>query len=160
MKEIKYGKILEQVFVIPPISMLEVKSGRWRKRKKLWYSLGIESELGRDENLLNLEALMKRMKQNSTSIFDPVLCECMYRWFTKEDDKILDCFAGGSVRGIVASKLKRNYTGIDISKNQIEHNKLQGSKICESHIPNWICDNALNVDKLDEKYDFLFSCPP
>ena len=160
MKEIKYGKILEQIFVIPPISMLEVKSGRWRKRKKLWYSLGIESELGRDENLLNLEALMKRMKQNSTSIFDPVLCECMYRWFTKEDDKILDCFAGGSVRGIVASKLKRNYTGIDISKNQIEHNKLQGSKICESHIPNWICDNALNVDKLDEKYDFLFSCPP
>tara|TARA_B100000686_G_scaffold341426_1_gene418805 strand:+ start:402 stop:1316 length:915 start_codon:yes stop_codon:yes gene_type:complete len=160
MQEIKYGKILEQIFVIPPISMLEVKSGRWRKRKKLWYSLGIESELGRDENLLNLEALMKRMKQNSTSIFDPVLCECMYRWFTKEDDKILDCFAGGSVRGIVASKLKRNYTGIDISKNQIEHNKLQGSKICESHIPNWICDNALNVDKLDEKYDFLFSCPP
>ena len=160
MKEIKYGKILEQIFVIPPISMLEVKSGRWRKRKKLWYSLGIESELGRDENLLNLEALMKRMKQNSTSIFDPVLCECMYRWFTKEDDKILDCFAGGSVRGIVASKLKRNYTGIDISKNQIEHNKFQGSKICESHIPNWICDNELNVDKLDEKYDFLFSCPP
>ena len=84
----------------------------------------------------------------------------MYHWFTKEDDKILDCFSGGSVRGIVASKLKRNYTGIDLSKNQIEHNIIQGSKICESHIPNWICDNGLNVDKLNEKYDFLFSCPP
>ena len=151
---------LEQVFVIPPISVLDVKSGRWKKRKKLWKSLGIESELGRDENLLSLSKLMKKMRQNATSIFDPVLCECMYRWFTKEDDKILDCFAGGSVRGIVASKLKRNYTGVDLSKNQIEHNIVQGSKICESHMPKWICDNGLNVDKLNDKYDFLFSCPP
>jgi DNA modification methylase len=103
---------------------------------------------------------MKKMRQNATSIFDPVLCECMYRWFTKEDDNILDCFAGGSVRGIVASKLKRNYTGIDLSENQIKHNIMQGNKICESHKPNWIYDNALNVDKLEKKFDFLFSCPP
>jgi len=151
---------LEQVFVIPPISVLDVKSGRWKRRKKLWKGLGIESELGRSENLLSLSKLMKKMRQNATSIFDPVLCECMYRWFTKEDDKILDCFAGGSVRGIVASKLKRNYTGVDLSKNQIEHNIHQGSKICKSHIPKWICDNGLNVDKLNDKYDFLFSCPP
>ena len=108
---------LEQVFVIPPISVLDVKSGRWKKRKKIWKSLGIESDLGRAENLLSLSALMKRMRQNDTSIFDPVLCECMYRWFTKEGDNILDCFSGGSVRGIVASKLKRNYTGIDLSEN-------------------------------------------
>jgi DNA modification methylase len=151
---------LEQVFVIPPISVLDVKSGRWKKRKKIWKSLGMESDLGRAENLLSLSALMKRMKQNDTSIFDPVLCECMYRWFTKEGDNILDCFAGGSVRGIVASKLKRNYTGIDLSENQIEHNIMQGKKICESYMPNWICDNGLNVDKLEKKFDFLFSCPP
>ena len=79
---------LEQVFVIPPISVLDVKSGRWKRRKKLWKSLGIESELGRSENLLSLSDLMKRMRQNTTSIFDPVLCECIYHWFTKEDDKI------------------------------------------------------------------------
>ena len=151
---------LEQVFVIPPLSVLDVKSGRWKKRKKSWKSLGIESELGRGENLMGLSDLMKRMRQNTTSIFDPVLCECMYRWFTKEDDEILDCFAGGSVRGIVASKLKRNYTGIDLSENQIQHNIMQGNKICESHMPNWICDNGLNVDKLEKKFNFLFSCPP
>ena len=151
---------LEQVFVIPPLSVLDVKSGRWKKRKKSWKSLGIESELGRGENLMGLSDLMKKMRQNTTSIFDPVLCECMYRWFTKEDDEILDCFAGGSVRGIVASKLKRNYTGIDLSENQIGHNIMQGKKICDSHMPNWICDNGLNVDKLEKKFNFLFSCPP
>ena len=37
---------------------------------------------------------------------------------------------------------------------------MQGKKICDSHMPNWICDNGLNVDKLEKKFDFLFSCPP
>ena len=30
---------LEQVFVIPPISVFDVKSGRWKKRKKLWQAI-------------------------------------------------------------------------------------------------------------------------
>ena len=34
---------LEQVFVIPPISVLDIKSGRWKRLKKLWKELGIES---------------------------------------------------------------------------------------------------------------------
>ena len=40
-----------------------------------------------------------------TSIFDPVLCELVYRWFCPSKGKILDPFAGGSVRGIVAAHL-------------------------------------------------------
>ena len=40
-----------------------------------------------------------------TSIFDPVLCELIYRWFCIPNSKILDSFAGGSVRGIVAGYL-------------------------------------------------------
>ena len=34
--------------------------------------------------------------------------------------KFLAAATSNSVRGIVASKLKRNYTGIDLSKNQIK----------------------------------------
>ena len=30
-----------------------------------------------------------------TSVFDPVLCECMYRWYVPQGGKILDPFAGG-----------------------------------------------------------------
>ncbi len=40
--------------------------------------------------------------QSGTSIFDPVLCELAYRWFCPPGGLILDPFAGGSVRGIVA----------------------------------------------------------
>jgi hypothetical protein len=49
-----------------------------------------------------------------TSIFDPVLCELAYRWFCPPGGLVLDPFAGGSVRGIVAAKLGRQYVGYDL----------------------------------------------
>ncbi|KKK48239.1 hypothetical protein LCGC14_3147140, partial [marine sediment metagenome] len=58
-----------------------------------------------------------------TSIFDPVLCEIAYRWFSPPDGRVLDPFAGGSVRGIVAAYLGRDYTGIDLSLPQVEANR-------------------------------------
>ena len=133
---------LEDHYVIPPLSVLDVKQKRWKDRRKEWLKLGIQSELGREDNLLGLSELMSK-KQNRTSIFDPVLCEIMYTWFTKAGDTILDPFAGGSVRGIVASQLKRNYTGIDLSEKQLEHNRQQAQDLCQSHVPTWIHDLSL-----------------
>lgn len=62
---------------------------------------------------------------SGTSIFDPVLCELSYRWFSPPGGRILDPFAGGSVRGIVAAALGRNYVGIDLRPEQIEANREQ-----------------------------------
>src|SRR5262245_16475161 len=56
---------------------------------------------------------------SGTSIFDPVLCEMAYRWFTPPGGLVLDPFAGGSVRGIIASMLGRRYVGIDLSATQL-----------------------------------------
>lgn len=42
------------------------------------------------------------MAYSATSIFDPVLCELAYRWFCPQGGAIIDPFAGGSVRGVVA----------------------------------------------------------
>jgi hypothetical protein len=36
-------------FVIPPFSVLDARSGVWRERKARWMSLGIRSEIGRDD---------------------------------------------------------------------------------------------------------------
>lgn len=96
------------------------------------------------------------------SIFDPVLCEVLYYWFTVKNSKILDPFAGGSVRGIVASKLGHKYVGVDLREEQIIANKKQAKKILNGeNIPNWICGNSVNIDKLiDDEFDFVFSCPP
>jgi hypothetical protein len=61
----------------------------------------------------------------ATSIFDPVLCELAYRWFSAEGHRILDPFAGGSVRGLVAAMLGRSYTGNDLSAVQVAANQEQ-----------------------------------
>lgn len=98
-----------------------------------------------------------------TSIFDPVLTELMYNWFCPKEGHILDPFAGGSVRGIVAGTLNRDYTGIDLSKNQIKENRKQAEKIQPEKKPTWIVGESFNVmakQLSKEKFDFIFTCPP
>lgn len=151
-------RTLKDIFVVPPISVLDVKQKYWKDRRKDWLSLNIQSELGRTENLLKLSTLLKK-KQKGTSVFDPVLCEIMYRWFTKENDSIYDPFAGGSVRGIVASKVKRKYLGVDLRESQILHNKVQATELCKTHKPTWLCGSSNEVH-LDGMFDFIFTCPP
>lgn len=74
---------------------------------------------------------------------------------------ILDPFAGGCVRGVLASLLGQNYVGIELNPEQVEANdrrlvalNLSGAK--------WINDDSLNVDLhvADDTMDFVFSCPP
>lgn len=99
---------------------------------------------------------------SGTSIFDPVLCELAYRWFCPPEGTILDPFAGGSVRGIVASKLGRNYIGVDLSARQIEANRQQAEIICDEPLPTWLVGDSREIATLaaDVAADFIFSCPP
>ncbi|MGL5097553.1 MAG: hypothetical protein ACRDD1_18340, partial [Planctomycetia bacterium] len=96
-----------------------------------------------------------------TSIFDPVICELAYRWFCPPGGRILDPFAGGSVRGIVAAKLGREYLGVDLRPEQIDANRAQASAICGDAPPQWIVgDSREAIPDLDVAADFVFSCPP
>ena len=101
---------------------------------------------------------------SGTSIFDPVLCELAYRWFSPEGGTVLDPFAGGSVRGIVAAKLGRQYIGHELRQEQVDANRAQGSELCgdDEHQPAWICGDSRNIDRTcaDVDADFIFSCPP
>lgn len=99
-----------------------------------------------------------------TSIFDPVLCELIYKWFCPQGGEVFDPFAGGSVRGIVAAVLGLGYTGLDLSLAQIEANKQQAEEILpEQKKPEWIIGDAWVSDLLlprGKHYDLVFSCPP
>jgi len=84
---------LRSRFIEPPFSILDARSGDWRKRKDKWITLGIESELGRDAECqigANDLDYMPSMK-SGTSIFDPALCELMYRWFVPPIEKRYKC---------------------------------------------------------------------
>lgn len=99
---------------------------------------------------------------SGTSIFDPVLTELAYRWFCAPGGLILDPFAGGSVRGIVAAKLGRRYLGIDLRAEQIEANEAQAVAICPEAMPDWRVGDSREIGVIAEgaEADFLFSCPP
>lgn len=95
------------------------------------------------------------------SVFDPVLCELAYRWFCPPGGRVLDPFAGGSVRGIVAALLARDYTGIDLRPEQVAANERQADRLCDLPGPSWVIGDARLVKQLAPgEYDFLFSCPP
>lgn len=97
-----------------------------------------------------------------TSIFDPVLCELVYRWFMPQAGSIFDPFAGGSVRGIVASELGMQYTGIDLREVQIIANRDQAATICKKSHPVWVVGDSRNGLGLitEPSFDLVFSCPP
>jgi ParB-like chromosome segregation protein Spo0J len=159
---------LADKFLISPFSILNAREGWWQARKKAWLSLGIKSEEGRDNNLLSsLNKLAKNSDQGAqsdNSIFDPVLCELTYLWFSMPNAIIVDPFAGGSVRGIVASKLKRQYIGHELRQEQVDANREQGSVICvnDEMPPAWICGDSRNITNTckDVQADLIFSCPP
>lgn len=238
---------LAQRFKLPPFTVLDARQGIWQDRKRAWLALGIQSEVGRGENLLNMsdtvlepdpvkraEMIKQREKKNKTSafgqefilgaqpgvdgkpggqgklapggggggawiggpktassdkygregeadvvldengqplasktgtsIFDPVLTELIYSWFVPPAGLILDPFAGGSVRGIVAAKLKRIYVGIELRAEQIAANEKQAEKICVEGDtrPLWIEGDSTNAKELTDggAFDFIMACPP
>jgi len=103
-----------------------------------------------------------------TSVFDPVLCELVYRWFCPPGGRVLDPFAGGSVRGILAAKLGRHYVGVDLSGSQIAENLTQAKQIVSEGEPKprWIVGDSRELpEHLKGKhgkkpFDLLFTCPP
>lgn len=100
------------------------------------------------------------MSDTGTSIFDPVLCETQYAWFSRKGDSIIDPFAGGSVRGIIAVEMGRHYKGVDLRKEQIEAN-IKNAEICTGEQPEWICGDSVNIKAIAPgEYDFMFTCPP
>jgi len=96
-----------------------------------------------------------------TSVFDPVLCELAYRWFSPMGGVVLDPFAGGSVRGIVAAKCGREYVGVDLSEAQIQANEEQAATITPDNKPRWIVGDSRDIAELvPGEYDLVFTCPP
>lgn len=159
---IDHGSLADK-FIVPPFSVLDTKQGYWQDRKKQWLEFGIKSEVGRDARAFTTEKIAEsygRSSKSGVSIFDPVLTEIMYKWFCPSGGAIYDCFAGGSVRGIVADKLGYKYTGIDLRQEQIDANYENASDL--NLTPVWYCDDSLNADKYidDDSVDMIFSCPP
>lgn len=178
-------------FGLPPFSTLNTRSQDWQALKRKWNALGIRSWEGRPQELISTgssavyggssawageirSAGTDEVEGNfSTSIFDPVLAEIAYEWYAPKEGWILDPFAGGSTRGVVASKIGRRYIGVDLREEQVAANYAQAAEVCTPNdpAPIWRCGNSLRLPQildgalaggldLPSGFDFLFSCPP
>lgn len=98
------------------------------------------------------------------STFDPVLCEVLYSWFCPKDGLVLDPFAGGSVRGLVAEFLGLEYHGIDLRAEQVLSNYKNSIELFpEGAKALWHQGDSnvlLENGDFNHQYDFVFSCPP
>ena len=177
---VRGGGKLRADFVCPPFSVLDAGQGSWQTRKREWLELGIDSGDGRDDALLGAGLAALTPGLTGTSIFDPVLAECAYKWFCPRPTKggppvlVVDPFAGGSCRGIVASKLGLLYVGTDVSARQVKANRAQVATVCADceHQPMWIIGDGEDVAEhlatalaelglsANTRADFLLTCPP
>lgn len=174
------GPVAER-FTLPPFTLLDARSGDWQERQRAWLTIGLRGEVGRADNANGASRqkssvyLVKSAEGaystggelieggevgNSASVFSPVVCELAYRWFSPEGGQVVDPFAGGSVRGIVAGALGRQYWGCDLRPEQIAANEAQADEIAPRVRPVWVCGDSMETLASAPEADFVFSCPP
>lgn len=133
-------------YTVPPFSVLDTRQGYWQSRRTRWMNYGLGRELharnveaGRNrhgESAANVMSLQQTASgdRQVVSVFDPVLAEIAYKWWCPQGGSVLDPFAGGAVRGVVASVLGHEYVGVDIS--EIRSHRTAGSRRALS-VPSW-----------------------
>ena len=181
---------LNRRFGVPPFTILDARQGYWKERKASWIASGVAGpQLGRGAELTfsqtaqsahhyahksELEAKLGQSlswpefwlarpdlrPMTQTSEFDPVLAEMAMIWFVPPGGLVLDPFAGGPVRGLVAHKLGRRYVGVELRPEQIEANRLAAEAL-DAGDPQWILGDSRDVQTLAPgEYDALLTCPP
>ena len=163
------GQPLNARFVAPMISVLDARSGDWQKKKLWWRALGVNE--GHNEQTNTSQPKLKKFSR--TSVFDPVLAECIYLWFAPAAGTVLDPFAGEATKGIVAGFAGLRYTGCERRRNQVCANERQARSVAKKYkaiggkgtfiAPSWIeCDSARMDESLPtgERYDLIFTSPP
>jgi hypothetical protein len=108
-----------------PAGWLRADPGFYAKKARAEEALG--RELSTAEFVADWYDKPAKGVGSGISIFDPVLCELVYRWFSPPGGAVLDPFAGGSVRGLVAAMLGHPYLGCDLSPAQVAANEQQAA---------------------------------
>jgi DNA modification methylase len=186
-KPIKESIVLREKWIEPPFSVLDTRQGSWQERKRAWIEYGIKGEVAPTQELVEVDNGKKIVGKSllfsiptkkyankdeyfdegsrdlNTSIFDPALCELMYTWFCKKGGAVLDPFAGGPSRGVVAGYMGLKYFGLELSQKQVRASEANARELLVAKKrPTYYCGDSdkLLDKKWSTKFDFLFSCPP
>ncbi|WP_405793336.1 methyltransferase domain-containing protein [Streptomyces sp. NBC_01506] len=150
------------------MSVIRSDLGPWRERRRFWDDIGLNSREGREGvDLYNMpDDYGGKGFIADPSTFDPVLAEASYGWYCPDGGTILDPFAGGSVRGLIAGNRGYAYTGVDLSGSQVAANQKQSTEWAMRNLltvpPRWVeGDSAKTLSSFpDASFDYVFTCPP
>ena len=146
-----------------PVSVFMAGKREHVLRGRFWDAY-IDSTKGRDEGI----TFSKDMGINAgISKYNNAQCEYLYNLFSASGDVVLDPFAGGSVRGVVASLKGRSYFGFDVRLEQLEVNARQYQAIEEplkigKLNPIYFHESSENIGEYiaPESIDFIQTSPP
>lgn len=91
------------------------------------------------------------------SVFNPHLAQMMLAAYAPIRGKIYDPFGGGGTRGYIATKMGYDYTGVEIREEEY-HRVLEQMKIWDINFKFILNDSTEFLP--NDKFDFIYSCPP
>lgn len=140
-----------------PWSVLDQSAGHWRSRVAWWRKQGVDDITPRLHAPAMINTGRHGKNSHGVSRFDPFLTELLITWLCPKGGHIFDPCAGGPVRGIVATKPGRTYTGLDISQPQLDANHT----VAENWglTPEWDLKDGITPHE-DSTADFVLTCPP
>lgn len=158
---------LNDFFIIKPFSVMNTMDGTWLRRKAWWNNLITDQGKSRESTLFKKTedaTMIGKLIQDvndGVSLFDPVLCECLVRWFSETGMVVIDPFAGDVTRGYVSCKLGRKYVGVELREEQVLLNR---ARMQEAELAGYkyICDGSQRMDKHipANMGDMILTCPP
>jgi DNA modification methylase len=152
---------LNDVFLIPPFSILDTKQGR----KKNWKRIINDNAQARKEaktfsQTIKMGDKIMAFDGDGVSILDPVLAEVLVKWFCPEKGLTIDPFSGDTVFGFVSAYTGNTFEGTELRREQAEFNQTTCDKFGLN--AKYYCDDGRNVGQhvASDSADMLFSCPP
>ena len=118
-----------------------------------------------DHNKVKQEDFLKAGRGSFLSKFNSEYAKRIIEMWTKEDDFIVDPFAGRSSRPLVSTLLKRNYVGFDVVNDNLQEAKEQYDKLKQDrklgHL-KLIHNSSEDIDKHlhGDVADMIMTCPP
>ena len=159
-----FNDIRDKNFGQLPETFFDQRSNRWISERKK-FRKDFNGCKGRAKNIFgnrnttpeDTSGFMTQIN-DGISRYDELKCHLLYKWFNTKNMAVLDPFAGGATRGIIANMNGAEYTGIDIRQEQIEANYSQYNEdSCR-----WLCDDSRNINKILEgqKFGHCQTSPP
>lgn len=149
-----------------PWSVLRQDSAPWQERKRWWAAQGVDDATPRAHAPAMINTGRHGTTSGGVSRFDPHLAEVLLAWYCPPGGTVLDPFAGGPVRGLVAGHSGRPYTGIDLLPDQVTANRARARAWQERGIlralPQWHDGAAQDVlpTLTAGAADYVLTCPP